>query len=164
MTDLNFCRVYCKVWILTLWFWWTSALISSSFWSGTIAGFTTSRPNSNYRSPESNMPRRSAIKAGNSKENTCSLLWPNVEHLWDFMPAQDYTLNNVIYGLFQQSRANNSQVTGLIMPEFKLIWDLMPVLVTCKFDKDLINNERASMKTSFSYYSLWEIFPVLKGA
>ena len=34
----------------------------------------------------------------------------------------------------------------------------MPVLVTCKFDEDPINNERASMETSFSHYSLWEIF------
>ena len=58
-------------------------------------------------------------------------------------------MNNVIYGLFQQSRANNSKVTSLIRPEFELIWDLMPVLVTCKFDKDLINNKHASVETSF---------------
>ena len=30
----------------------------------------------------------------------------------------------------------------------------MPVLVTYKFDKDPINNERASVGASFSYYSL----------
>ena len=64
----------------------------------------------------------------------------------------------------QQSRANNSKVTGLIWLEFELIWDLMPVLVTCKFDKDPINNEHASIETSFSHISLWEIFSVLKGA
>ena len=64
---------------------------------------------------------------------------------------------------FQQSRANNSKVTGLIRPEFEPIWDLMLVLVTCKFDKGSINNERASVATSFSHYSLWEIFPVLQG-
>ena len=51
----------------------------------------TSRPKDNDCSPESNMPRRSniifsAIKAGNSKVN--SPLWPNFEHMWDFMPAQ----------------------------------------------------------------------------
>ena len=39
----------------------------------------------------------------------------------------------------------------------------MPVLVTCKFDKDPINNECASVEPSFSHYSLWEFFPVLKG-
>ena len=55
---------------------------------------------------------------------------------------------------FQQSRENNSKVSGLIMPEFNSSWDLMPVLVNCKFDKDPINNERDSMETSFSHYSL----------
>ena len=40
----------------------------------------------------------------------------------------------------------------------------MPVLIAYKFDKDLINNERVSVETSFSHYSLWEIFLVLKGA
>ena len=54
-------------------------------------------------------------------------------------------------------------MTGLIRPELELIWDPMPVLVTCKFDKDQIINEDASVETSFSHYSLWEIFPVLKG-
>ena len=41
----------------------------------------------------------------------------------------------------------------------------MPVLVTCKFDKDLINNKHAREETLFSQYtgSLWEIFPVLNG-
>ena len=85
----------------------------------------------------------SAIKAGSSKVN--SPLRPNFEHMWDFKLAQvickfhkdlikkwkDYALINVIYGLFQQSRANNPTVTGLIRPEFKLVWDVMPVLVTC---------------------------------
>ena len=44
-----------------------------------------------------------------------------------------------------------------------LSWDLTPVLVTCKFDKNQISNECASMETSFSHYSLWEVFLVLKG-
>ena len=30
----------------------------------------------------------------------------------------------------------------------------MPVLVTCKFDKDPINNEDSSVKTLLSHYSL----------
>ena len=41
-------------------------------------------------------------------------------------------------------------MTGLIRPEFELAWDLLPVLVTFKFDKDLNNNELASMATLFS--------------
>ena len=56
------------------------------------------------------------------------------------------------------------KVTILIRPEFELVRDLIPVLVTCKFDNDPIINERASVDTSFSDYSLGEIFPVLKGA
>ena len=42
---------------------------------------------------------------------------------------KDYALDNVIYCLCQQSRANNYKVTGLIRPEFELVCDLMPVLV-----------------------------------
>ena len=34
----------------------------------------------------------------------------------------------------------------------------MPVLMTCKFDKDPINNERASVDTSFSHYTLNESY------
>ena len=34
----------------------------------------------------------------------------------------------------------------------------MPVLVTCKFDKDPMNNEHASVETSFSHCSLREFF------
>ena len=65
----------------------------------------------------------------------------------------DYALKHVIYGLFfQQSRANNSKVSGLIRPEFEPVWDLMPVLVTCKFGKDHIKNEHTSVETSFSHY------------
>ena len=69
-------------------------------------------------------------------------------------------MNNAIYGLFQQSRANNSKVTVLIRSGFEVVWYIMPILVTCtcKFDKDLINNEHASDETSFSHYSIWEIF------
>ena len=29
-------------------------------------------------------------------------------------------------------------MTGQIRPEFELVWDFMPVLITCKFDGDLI--------------------------
>ena len=90
--------------------------------------------------------------------NTCEILcllrlsarFIKIDKKW-----KDYALNNVIYGLFQPSRANNSKVTGLIRSEFELVW--VPVLVNCKFDKDLINNERASVETSFSHYSLCEI-------
>ena len=44
----------------------------------------------------------------------------------------------------------NSKVTDPIWPEFELIWDFMPVLVTSEFDKDPIKNEQASLEILFS--------------
>ena len=46
----------------------------------------------------------------------------------------------------------NSEVTHPIRPEFELIRDFMPVLVTSKFDEDPVKNERASLETPFSHY------------
>ena len=43
-------------------------------------------------------------------------------------------------------------MTNPIRPEFELIRDFMPVLITSKFDEDPIKNERASMETPFSHY------------
>ena len=43
-------------------------------------------------------------------------------------------------------------MTDLIQPEFELVRDLMPVLVTSKFHENPIKNERASLETTFSYY------------
>ena len=37
-------------------------------------------------------------------------------------------------------------------PETELVRAFMPVLVTCNFDDDSINNEWASMETAFSHY------------
>ena len=41
-------------------------------------------------------------------------------------------------------------MTDPIQPEFELVPDFMPVLVTSKFDEDSIKNERASLP--FSHY------------
>ena len=57
-------------------------------------------------------------------------------------------------------------MTDPIRPELELVQDFMPVLVTSKFDKDLIKNEQASLETPFWIFpiiSLWEIFEMLKG-
>ena len=48
---------------------------------------------------------------------------------------------------FWRSRARNSKVTDLIRPNFKLIGDCMPVLVTSKFEEDPIKNEGVSLET-----------------
>ena len=49
-------------------------------------------------------------------------------------------------------------------PEFELVRDFMPVLVTSNFDDDSIKNEWASMKTPFSLYKSMGIFSDLKGS
>ena len=65
-----------------------------------------------------------------------------------------------------------------IRPNFELIWAFMPVLVTCKFDKDPIKGDWAKLETSFFHCSrvrnskmsgqirpefefVWDFMPVL---
>ena len=43
-------------------------------------------------------------------------------------------------------------MNGLIWFEMELVRDFMPVLVTSKFDEDLINNDSARLETQFSHY------------
>ena len=58
---------------------------------------------------------------------------------------------------FTAQRAHNSKVTGQIRPKFELVWDFMPVLVTCKFDEDWIHSNWEKMETPFSpIQSQWE--------
>ena len=51
---------------------------------------------------------------------------------------------------FRCSRAANSVVKGPIWPKFELVRDFMHVLVTCKYKKDRIKNNREKVETSFS--------------
>ena len=52
-------------------------------------------------------------------------------------------------GVFlRRSRAANSVVGGQICPKFKLIQDIMHVLITCKFEKDRINSNGEKVVTS----------------
>ena len=56
-----------------------------------------------------------------------------------------------VYGIFFiRSRAANSAVLGPIWPNFKLVRDVMDVLVTCKYEEDLIKNEGTRVDTTFS--------------
>ena len=57
-----------------------------------------------------------------------------------------------IENLIRPLWARNSEVTDSIQPEFKLVWDIMAVLFTRKFDEDPIKNERASLEKTFSHY------------
>ena len=57
----------------------------------------------------------------------------------------------LVYGDFsRRSRAANSTVLGLIWPNFELVRDVIDVLVTCKYEEDLIKNEGARVVTTFS--------------
>ena len=64
----------------------------------------------------------------------------------------NWTWEIVYWKFHSPTRACNSEVTDPIRPEFELIWDFMPVLVTSKFDEDPIRKEQASLETPFSHY------------
>ena len=53
-----------------------------------------------------------------------------------------------LWEFFRCSRAANSVVHGQIWPKFELIQDIMPVLITCKFEKDRINSNGEKVVTS----------------
>ena len=50
----------------------------------------------------------------------------------------------------RRSRAANSVVCGPIWRKFEVVRDFMSVLVTCKYKKDRIKNNREKVETSFS--------------
>ena len=50
---------------------------------------------------------------------------------------------------FRRLRAASSVVGGRIWPNFKLIQALMYVIITCKYEKDPINNNREKVATPF---------------
>ena len=50
---------------------------------------------------------------------------------------------------WERSRANNSIVKSPTQPKFEHIWEFMPVLVTCKFDKDLVKGDWENVGTTF---------------
>ena len=51
---------------------------------------------------------------------------------------------------FTHSRSANSVVSGPIWLKFKLVRDFEHVLITCKYKKDRIKNNREKVETSFS--------------
>ena len=62
--------------------------------------------------------------------------------------------------IFHRSRARNSKMTGQIRPEFELVQNFLPVLVTCKFDDDWIHSNWEKMETPFPHSKSME---TLKG-
>ena len=47
---------------------------------------------------------------------------------------------------------------GLIWPKSEYVRDFMPVLITCKFEKDLIKHSRENMETRFPHYKSMDAF------
>ena len=105
-------------------------------------------------------------KASNSK--TSGLIQPKIEINRAFMPAWlPATLMMIrskmnklawrhhfpiisLWKFFRCSRAANLIVGGPIWPKFEFVRDFMHVLVTCKYKKDQIKNNREKVETPFS--------------
>ena len=58
-----------------------------------------------------------------------------------------------LWEIFWNSRAANSLVSGPISPKFELVRDFMHVLVTSKYKKDRIKNNREKVERSFPHYN-----------
>ena len=50
---------------------------------------------------------------------------------------------------FRRLRAANSAVCGRIWPNFKLFQAIMYVIITCKYEKDPIKNNREKLATTY---------------
>ena len=74
------------------------------------------------------------------KELECSKDFP---HYKSIISLQDFS---------RRSRAANSAVLGPIRPNFGLVRDVMDVLITWKYEEDLIKNEGARVLTTFPHY------------
>ena len=63
-------------------------------------------------------------------------------------------------GIFSDAQGQaNSTVLGQILLKFKLVRDIIDVLVTCKYEEDPIKNEGARVLTR-----LYDVFQTLKGS
>ena len=89
--------------------------------------------NSSKLSKMSSLPARMRMIDSKMKELECS---------------QDFSHYKSM-GIFPEAQAN-SAVLGPIWPNFELFRDVMDVLVTCKYEEDLIKNEGARVDTTFS--------------
>ena len=85
--------------------------------------------NSSKLSCMSSLPARMRMIESKMKELECS---------------QDFSHYKSM-GIFP--RAANSAVLGPIWPNFELVRDVIDVLVTCKYEEDLIKNEGARVDT-----------------
>ena len=56
------------------------------------------------------------------------------------------------------------ETSGRIWPNFELIQALIHVLITCKYEKNLIKKRRKCDDIVFPIISLWGFFQTLKGS
>ena len=69
---------------------------------------------------------------------TCKYEMDPIKNSHEKVATQFYPLQ--VYGdFFRRSRAANSAVGGWIWPNFELLRALMHVIITCKYEKDRIN-------------------------
>ena len=66
------------------------------------------------------------------------------------LPARKRLIKSKMKKFSRHFRAANSAVLGPIWHKFEPIRDVMDVLVTCKYEGDLIKNEGARVFTTFS--------------
>ena len=69
----------------------------------------------------------------------------NDAHLRDIIQSE----KKCKHQFFRRLRAASSVVCGRIWPNFKLIEALMYVIITCKYEKDPIKNNREKVATPF---------------
>ena len=109
-------------------------------------------------------------RASNSKVS--SLIRPEIKLVWAFMPVlvtsnfDDDSIKNerasmeTVFSHYKSmgNFLDAQVVIGPIRPKFELIWDFMHVLVTCKYKKDWIKNNREKVeKFFFPIVSQWEL-------
>ena len=51
---------------------------------------------------------------------------------------------------FSNYKSMGNFFSGAILPKFKLVWDFMHVLTTCKYKQDRIKTTQEKVETSFS--------------
>ena len=65
-----------------------------------------------------------------------------------------YPCDNIVYGkIFYRPRVNNFKANCPIWPNIVLFRDFMPVLITCKFEEDLIEDLIQPVPKSYAAYS-----------
>ena len=114
----------------------------------------------NFSDAQGQITLESVVVSGrnlNSSKLSCMSLLPVRMRMIDSKMkelecSQDFSHYKSI-GIFSRCpRAANSAVFGPIWPNFEFVRDVIDVLVTCKFEEDLIKNEGARVFTTFPHY------------